>query len=380
MRKFSKIITVSVLASTLILSSCYISAAQAAVYDLQQQQELLNLQIETNKNLLAQKNKEVNKATLELKSLNNTLNTTEKDLRTTESKIQQTLQELNSLENSLRESNKDLEQNNQLLANRLCSMYEQGDVHILEILLGSASVTDFLTRWDLLSRITENDSSLIQTVKEQISNLQNQKQLVLTKKAALTNLQKDQDEKKNKLAQASSRQKVLLNSVKSEKEQIEQALNQLEEDSRQIAAEIRKLTSGDNSQYMGSGSFTWPTPGYKRITSPYGWRIHPILKTKRNHTGVDIGAPSGAKIVAAENGKVIEVGWRGAYGRVVIVSHGGNITTMYAHTSATLVSVGQEVKKGQAIAKVGSTGMSTGPHLHFEVRKNGDPVNPMNYL
>lgn len=109
-------------------------------------------------------------------------------------------------------------------------------------------------------------------------------------------------------------------------------------------------------------------------------RFHPILKKNKMHTGMDIGAPKGANIVAAENGTVIQAGWNNAYGNMIVINHGGNLVTLYAHASKLLVSVGQQVTKGQVIAKVGSTGYSTGPHLHFEVRKNGDPVNPSSYL
>lgn len=157
-------------------------------------------------------------------------------------------------------------------------------------------------------------------------------------------------------------------------------LDELEAESEKIAEEIRRLEKSDTTGYQGSGKFKWPTPGYTRITSPYGMRTHPILRTKRMHTGIDIGAPKGANVVAAENGKVIFAGWNNAYGQTVIISHGGNITSMYAHLTSYSVKVGQEVKKGAVIAKVGSTGWSTGPHLHFEVRKNGNTIDPMPYL
>ncbi|WP_420825495.1 murein hydrolase activator EnvC family protein [Thermanaerosceptrum fracticalcis] len=263
---------------------------------------------------------------------------------------------------------------------RVRALYEQSEVHVLEVLLNSTSITDFLTRWDLLSRIAEKDMELIDSVKEEIAFYQDKQKQFLVKKETLVNLQADQNEKKHKLEIASSRQKEILKDIQSDKAAIEQALDELEAESKKIEAELRRLAGNNSGKYLGSGKLAWPTPDYSRITSPFGWRRHPILRTNRFHTGVDIGAPHGATIVAAENGKVIDVGWRGGYGRVVMISHGGNIVTLYAHTSAALVEPGEEVKKGQAIARVGSTGWSTGPHLHFEVRFNGEPQNPMSYL
>ena len=123
---------------------------------------------------------------------------------------------------------------------------------------------------------------------------------------------------------------------------------------------------------------SWPVQG--RITSPFGYRIHPILKTKELHTGIDIAATSGTTVVAANGGTVIKSGWNNSYGNLLMIDHGGGIVTLYAHNSSLLVRVGDVVSKGQAVSKVGSTGMSTGPHLHFEVRVNGQYKNPMDWL
>ncbi len=125
---------------------------------------------------------------------------------------------------------------------------------------------------------------------------------------------------------------------------------------------------------------TWPAPGNGRVSSPFGYRIHPIFHTKKLHTGIDIPASTGSSIVAASSGTVIHSGWLGGYGNVVMIDHGGGIVTLYAHNSSLTVSKGQSVSRGSLIAKAGSTGNSTGPHLHFEVRQNGKYIDPLPWV
>jgi murein DD-endopeptidase MepM/ murein hydrolase activator NlpD len=131
--------------------------------------------------------------------------------------------------------------------------------------------------------------------------------------------------------------------------------------------------------YVG-GEMMWPVPGQYKITSPFGNRLHPISKQYKMHTGIDISGPKGTPVVAAQTGTVVYANWFGSYGKAIIVDHGGGITTLYAHNDTINVSVGSVVKKGDNIALLGSTGYSTGPHLHFEVRINGEYVEPLTYV
>ena len=139
------------------------------------------------------------------------------------------------------------------------------------------------------------------------------------------------------------------------------------------------LSSGMYTDYIG-GVMAWPVPGHTLITSPYSMRVHPITGVYKLHTGVDISAPIGADFIATADGVVTKANYNGAYGNMVMIDHGGGISTLYAHGSEILVQVGQVVKRGEPVLKVGSTGYSTGPHAHFEVRINGVPTNPMDYI
>ena len=155
-------------------------------------------------------------------------------------------------------------------------------------------------------------------------------------------------------------------------------LDELQAEADALTREIQSLQS-TGTTYEG-GVMAWPAPGYTRVTSEFGNRLHPVLKVNKFHAGMDIGAPSGSKVVAANNGTVIKATYSGSYGNMVMIDHGGGIVTLYAHNTKLLVKTGDKVTRGQQIAVSGATGRVTGPHVHFEVRVNGEYKNPRNYL
>ncbi|MBE0475592.1 MAG: M23 family metallopeptidase [Coriobacteriia bacterium] len=189
----------------------------------------------------------------------------------------------------------------------------------------------------------------------------------------------------NEQKQVQSAKLELVKENKANAERLRKIAAEEEAESARIEAELRKRSSAGSGVY--NGVMAWPVPGFYRVSSPYGYRIHPIFGTRKLHTGIDVGRDGGrsidgAAIVASGDGEVIYAGYRGGYGNTVMVDHGNGVVTLYAHqrSGGIRVGVGQRVSKGDTIGTVGSTGYSTGPHLHFEVRVNGAPVDPMPYL
>lgn len=255
---------------------------------------------------------------------------------------------------------------------------ENSTISYIELIFTSKNFSELLINIETINEITEHDMAIIDEMTRLKTEVEDAKAEIEAKK-------QEQEEARSiasgKQKQLSAKLKEKENLAKSLEKDIEKYKQVYEEARRQEEALKSSLKySSSDSQYMGSGTFCWPAPSYTRISSPYGWRMHPIYNTQKFHTGVDLAAPGGSNILAAETGKVISAGWNGGYGNCLVIDHGGGMSTLYAHASKLLVSKGEYVTKGQVIAKVGSTGNSTGNHLHFEVLKSGKTVNPMGYI
>lgn len=384
-RKFSLLLFMAALFSLTVL---YFNASSA--------QADPNSQLRQKKSQLAAQRKRLDIINERERDLSRQLSDTQADLqysreayREAKASLQAAEKQLKNITKRLGEATKEYNKAQRVLGKRLREIYLQGDVGYLVVLLGVESFTDFIDQTYYLSLIIENDRQLVTQVRSlkqelEVKKVQSERtvrQIKDLKDAQENRVKKLQqiEETRSSLLADTRRQRDSLSSYVSELENSTQALeNQIQSTVRRSQIIMRPTAPNAGTRTWGTGRYLTPAQG--PITSPFGYRVHPIFGTMRFHTGVDIGAYYGSPVLASDSGVVIDSGWMGGYGNCIIIDHGGGYSTLYAHCSELYVSYGQSVAKGQQIAAVGSTGNSTGPHLHFEVRINGEPVDPLGFI
>lgn len=264
--------------------------------------------------------------------------------------------------------------------NRLRDIYINGQINYLDVLLGAKDFSDFSSRMYLLKKIIASDISLLNDLKKKKAELEVNQEILENNVAKIKVVHSEVSSKQQEVAKKAMERESVYNAALAEQERLDEEYRELMSTSENIANLIRNLESGGtiSAGSRGTGSYIWPI--YGEITSSFGWRVHPVFGTEKFHSGLDIAADYGDPVVAANSGTVIYADWMGGYGNAVMIDHGGGIVTLYGHNSSLVVSNGQQVAKGQRIANAGSTGYSTGPHCHFEVRIHGEVTDPLNYL
>jgi len=329
-----------------------------------------------------------NEASAKVENVSERLRQIQEELRVATAEYKEVKGQLDSVEDKISDNTEllekteaDLKVKNKKLQQRVRDIYINGQISYVDVLFGAKDFADLMTRMDVLKRIIKHDYDLIMKVKEEKATVENTRAQLEKDKAEAEVLVTDAQAKKAKVEDKESEQQVLLDQAIYDRDTSERMYEEIMAASQEVANMIRRSqmsSAGYSGAPAGAGGMIWPISG--PITSEFGWRTHPIFGTARFHSGLDIGGDYGMPIYAAAGGTVIYAGWISGYGNAVIIDHGGGVTTLYGHNDSLNVSEGENVAQGQVIAMCGSTGNSTGPHCHFEVRENGEPVSPYGYL
>lgn len=348
-------------------------------YGLDNQSKLRQVQntIKQITSKLSQNKEKEKSMTEKIKTLDLNISKTEEELGEISKEVTLTQKKIEKAKQELAEAEVSIGDKNDVIDSRLKVMYKNNNMGYLEVLLSSTSIVDLFSNLDMMKKIFNHDMDVLKHLKDERDLIDSKKRTLESHESKMEVMLQTMERKQKELVVSRGEVNRLRSKVQQDSKELEKQIDELNEYADKIAAEIRKKQSG--GKYTG-GEMAWPAPGYTRITSPFGYRIHPILKTKKRHTGIDIGISSGKNVVAAADGTVIHSDWLGGYGKVIMIDHGGGIVTLYAHNSSLVVGEGTKVKKGDVVSKAGSTGMSTGPHLHFEVRKNGEYVDPIPWV
>lgn len=368
-----------VIISLIICSLCICIYAEDLTGLQEQSNELAEQLNETNNRLQAVQD-EISQNMQQLQEVDAQIAQSQEELNTINIQVDELINQIEENERKLQKTQKEYDDIQKLLDARLIAMYKAPKLQSLDVLLKSRSITEFLGNYYAMKQLTEYDNKLLENVKQQKNEIETTKKILAEKKKQVITDKQTQQKKSQVLANTKTMREYYLSKLTTEELELQTKIDEYNSQVAEIEAEIKLLALNSISEDYIGGAMTWPVPGYAEITSEYGMRVHPITGAYKLHTGVDIGAPMGTSFVATTKGIVSKATYNPAYGNMVIIDHGGGVQTLYAHGSEIIAQVGQTVEAGDEVLKVGSTGYSTGPHAHFEIRINGQTVNPLEFL
>ena len=392
MKKKTVTLVASLLCGSIMMATPYWYQAQDE--DLTNQLSNIQQQMTNEANKKSEAEKTIGTVYEQLHAIQRDLDTATAELKQVQAERIQLDKDITKTEAELKAAQARLQSREKVFYKRVRDIYINGRLSYLDVVVGSKDFSDFANRMEMLKRILQSDMDLINTIKTEREEIASKKAKLEEDRAKVLELEKVAQEKQNLINQKKAERQAVLERAMNDRDTAERAYNELMASSASItamlqqrAAERAAAAAAAASQGGNGGGATWvqgtgqlAAPVVAPITSDFGWRIHPIYGTRRLHAGTDFGVDEGTPVHAADGGVVVEAGWVSGYGYTVIIDHGNGMSTLYAHNSDVAVSPGQTVSKGQVVSYSGNTGGSTGPHLHFEVRINGEPTDPMGYL
>lgn len=311
-------------------------------------------------------------------ALQKQINATQKEIDLYQEQIDALDADIQKYQKEIDDINAEIDSNLAVFSERLVVLYTTGSFTSLEVLLSAKDFGEYLEKIQFTKALSDNDNRLLKTLSEDMAEVEEKKAVIDKNKEDIVDAQKAIQEKQKELDAQYTEVNTIVKNNESEIADLQDDYEALIDEQQKIQESLNEVTGN----LVGTGNFIWPVPGYYKLSSKYGYRWHPVYGTWRLHTGIDISSSGiyGAKIVAADDGVVSLSGWNGGYGNCVVIKHNNGYSTLYAHMkSASPLRKGQSVRKGDTVGYVGSTGTSTGPHLHFEIMYNGNYQNPMNW-
>lgn len=376
----SKIICIFAIITTL---SCFFFLPIKRAETLEEQKTQAREQREKAEEKLEYVENELSYSLIKIQEMDDKIRDAEREIANMSTQLTDLQEKVDKTEENLKTVQKNYEKNKELMENRLVAMYENGEVSYLDLLLHSSSLVEFLANYYMAQEIMQSDNEILEIIQKEKEEIELKKEKLNNEKTQLKLLKLKQEQTRIIM----ENNKVVLENAKNQLSQEEVELQQKIQEYKDEEARIESLIQAAAYSYEYTGEFTggemkWPiAKSGTYITSGYGTRMHPIQGISKFHTGLDIGnAGYGAPVIAAADGVVTLASYYGGYGNCVMINHGNGVSTLYGHGQKILTSVGTIVKQGDVIMEVGSTGASTGPHLHFEVRINGKHTSPIPYL